>query len=537
MASLEYSDFWGNDSAGSRYVIQQQLSKKSGRRTLLARDLHSQELVVIKLLSLYSDFEWDDLKLFEREAEILKKLQYPAIPHYLDYFEVNSPKIKGFALVQTYIPAKNLEQILKAGRTFTELEVKAIAKKLLEILIYLQKQNPPVIHRDLKPSNILLGDRSGNNVGEVYLVDFGSVQTAVASEGATRTVVGTYGYMPPEQFGDRTVPASDLYSLGATLIYLITGCHPADLPQNNFRIQFDHLTTLSSGFIEWLNWLIEPTLEARLGFAHQALKALENSLISELEPRSELEKSDLTIPPVSNSPETTWNWDRNDWVTKNLHKLRDHSRSNSTLRNRQNRSAKISNLNIAQPSSSKIKLKKNQNSLEVVIPPTGFNGSLMLVGLFATAWNSFLFFWTIAALHSPLPLMALFSVPFWGVGAAIASQFLSPLCGRVRLYINQQKIWLQKEILGLKFNVTPPALTKNVNKIVYVPGHLAKKGNTGYPIKVSSSLIIWAGVHKYQIGGDAGTVQSDPEIEWLASELSEWFDLPIQDLRNRHSEN
>ena len=59
-----------------------------------------------------------------------------------------------------------------------------------------------MIHRDLKPSNILLGERSGNSVGQVYLVDFGSVQTVLATEGGTRTVVGTYGYMPQEQFGD-----------------------------------------------------------------------------------------------------------------------------------------------------------------------------------------------------------------------------------------------------------------------------------------------------------------------------------------------
>jgi len=50
--------------------------------------------------------------------------------------------------------------------------------------------------------------------------------------------VGTYGYMPQEQFGGRTVPASDLYSLGCTIIYLVTGTHPADLPQKDFRIQF-----------------------------------------------------------------------------------------------------------------------------------------------------------------------------------------------------------------------------------------------------------------------------------------------------------
>ena len=133
--------------------------------------------------------------------------------------------------------------------------------------------------------------------------------------------------------------------------------------------------------------------------------------------------------------------------------------------------------------------------------------------------------------------MALFSVPFWGVGAAIASQFLFPLFGRVRLRINQQKIWLQKEIIGLKFNITPPALTSNVNKkIIYIPKHLADKGRGGYQIKVPSSLIIWAGVHKYQIGGDDGTIKSEPEMEWLASELSNWLNLPIQDIRNRYKQ-
>ena len=90
----------------NRYEVQQQLGKKAGRRTLLARDLQTEELVIIKLLNFGSDFEWDSLKLFEREAETLKSLSHPFIPRYLDYFEVNSPNTKGFALIQTYIPAQ-----------------------------------------------------------------------------------------------------------------------------------------------------------------------------------------------------------------------------------------------------------------------------------------------------------------------------------------------------------------------------------------------------------------------------------------------
>jgi serine/threonine protein kinase len=259
---------------GDRYEVQRQLGKQTGRQTLLARDLRTQELVVVKRLSLGSDFEWQHLKLFEREAKTLQSLSHPAIPRYLDYLELDLPNNKGFALVQSYVEGKTLEEHLKAGRTFSEYEVKELAKSLLEILIYLHEQNPPVIHRDIKPSNILLTNRSGNSVGQVYLVDFGSVQTLAAQEGGTITVVGTYGYMPPEQFGGRTTPASDLYSLGATLIYLVTGLHPTELPQKDFRIQFQQVANLDPTFVDWLEWMTQPSLDRRLASAQEALQVL-----------------------------------------------------------------------------------------------------------------------------------------------------------------------------------------------------------------------------------------------------------------------
>ncbi|MEG4498828.1 serine/threonine-protein kinase [Microcoleus sp. F10-C6] len=259
-----------------RYVIQKQLSKNAGRDTLLARDLYTQELVVIKLLIFGEDFHWDSLKLFEREAQTLQLLSHPAIPRYLDYFDVDTPTGKGFALVQSYIPAKSLEEWLKSGRTFSEAEIKQLAKALLEILRYLHSQQPQVIHRDIKPSNILLANRSGNSVGDVYLVDFGSVQTLAARKCSTITVVGTYGYMPPEQFGGRNGPASDIYSLGATLIYLATGRHPAELSQGNLQIQFESIVNLNPDLIDLLKWMTQPSLNRRLASAGEALKALKN---------------------------------------------------------------------------------------------------------------------------------------------------------------------------------------------------------------------------------------------------------------------
>ncbi|MEG4816866.1 serine/threonine-protein kinase [Microcoleus sp. K5-D4] len=258
-----------------RYQCDRRLGKQAGRQTLLARDLKTQQQVVVKLLSFSSDFNWEDLKLFEREVETLKSLSHPAIPRYLDSFEIDTPNRKGFALVQTYIEAKSLQEYLSDGRSFSESEVKQLATALLDILAYLHQRQPPVIHRDIKPSNILLKNRSGNSVGEVYLVDFGAVQTLATQQGKTVTVVGTYGYMPPEQFGGRAVPASDLYGLGATLIALITKQHPADLPQQDLQIEFEQFSQLSPGFTNWLKWMTHPSLERRPTSAQIAKEVLD----------------------------------------------------------------------------------------------------------------------------------------------------------------------------------------------------------------------------------------------------------------------
>ena len=260
--------------AANQYQIERLISKQSGRRTLLAKEIKTQQTVVIKLVLFSPDFTWQDLKLFEREAKTLQALSHPAIPQYLDYFEVDIAGGKGFALVQTYIAAKSLEDWVSAGRTFSEADLKAIAQSLLSILNYLHNRNPPVIHRDIKPSNILLSaDRSAHSPGTLYLVDFGSVQTAITT--STITVVGTYGYMPPEQFGNRAVPASDLYSLGATLAYLATGQHPADLMQDDMQIDLASINHLSHAFTHWIRRLTYPDMARRIRTVSAAQTSLD----------------------------------------------------------------------------------------------------------------------------------------------------------------------------------------------------------------------------------------------------------------------
>ncbi|MBN4003954.1 serine/threonine-protein kinase [Nostoc sp. LPT] len=454
---------------GERYEAQQLLGKKAGRRTLLAHDLETQELVVIKLLSFGSDFEWDSLKLFEREAQTLKSLSHPFIPSYLDYLEVNLPTIKGFALVQSYIPAQTLEQCLQTGRSFTEAEIKEIAKAVLEILIYLHKLHPPVIHRDIKPSNILLSDRSGNSIGQVYLIDFGSVQTVLATEGGTITVVGTYGYMPQEQFGGRTVPASDLYSLGATLIYLLTGTHPADLPQKDFRIQFEQVAHVSPSLIRWLKSMTEPSLERRFSSASAALEALD-------EPQIE----------------------------------------------------SVRTLNVIQPAGSKIQLKKNRNSLEIVFPPVGLNSSTLCTseGVDPLFFSFITLIWTINLFLYPSKRLNLLLFFLYSILFLMISRFLFPLLKRIRLRLDQQQITFKNELLGFKFNRTYPSPRQDVH-LVYISKRFERESKTGNEVNVMPQLILWAGVHKYQLAGANGVINSEPEIEWLAQELSDWLDIPI----------
>jgi hypothetical protein len=143
---------------------------------------------------------------------------------------------------------------------------------VLKILQYLHGLKPPVLHRDIKPNNLILGRDK-----RVYLVDFGAVQNSAAVEGVTFTVVGTSGYAPLEQFWGQAVAASDLYALGASLIHLLTGISPADLPQRELRIQFRDKVSINSQFLNWIEALNEPDLELRFQTADQALNALKEN--------------------------------------------------------------------------------------------------------------------------------------------------------------------------------------------------------------------------------------------------------------------
>jgi serine/threonine protein kinase len=266
--------FKPGDILRDRYQLQELLGANLIHSTWLVRDLAApnptSDRAVLKLLALGGHVHWEHLKLFEREARVLQNLNHSQIPKYRDYFSIDERSL-WFGLVEDYIPGSSLKELLDGGKTLTESEIRQFATEILQILIYLHGLTPLVLHRDIKPSNMIIGEDR-----KIYLIDFGAVQHQAAStEGASFTIVGTYGYTPMEQFGGRAVPASDLYALGATLIHLLTGTSPSDLPQKEFRIEFRDRATLHPSLANWLQKLTEPQAEQRFQTASQALEALE----------------------------------------------------------------------------------------------------------------------------------------------------------------------------------------------------------------------------------------------------------------------
>jgi serine/threonine protein kinase len=257
------------DFSNYGYQITRELghNRAGGRVTYLATEINTKRSVVVKQFQFaQTGANWMEYQAYEQEIQILRSLDNPNIPRYLDSF----PTASGFCMVQEYKKANSLA----ASRQQTPQKTKQIAISVLEILKYLQNRVPPVIHRDLKPENILVDDRLN-----VSLVDFGFARIGGGEIAASSVVKGTLGFMPPEQMFNRQLTvASDLYSLGATLICLLIGINSTEvgsLMDDTGRINFKHrLPQLTPEFLDWLQKMVEPNFKHRYASANAALNAL-----------------------------------------------------------------------------------------------------------------------------------------------------------------------------------------------------------------------------------------------------------------------
>jgi serine/threonine protein kinase len=415
--------------------------------------------VALKALSLKSLRDWKQLDLFKREAETLRALNHPSIPALLDYFEEDSPDDRAFYIAQQAVPkgcatlAEMVANSASIGRP-TDSEVLRLARDLLGVLDYLSSLRPPVVHRDIKPENIVIeGGRWG---GKVYLVDFGGSVAAASSSspevvsgvrsGAAppplgSTIVGTYGYMAPEQFRGEASPASDLYALGATLLFMATGRAPSSFPQDGrMRVDLSGASrSLGPEVAELLDGLLEPLPEDRMtageallvaGGGRKQQKKRKSSVAaaapSPASPASALDQMMVRLPDGSLLPVTA--------VPAGRAALSRADNSNPLARGAR------------KPAGTRVRLERTPGRLDVEIPPEGLGGQSIGAGLFALAWNGFVAFWTFSALASGGIVFALFSAPFWFAGAQLAQQALSGAFTRERLALGRRRFRLAQEL-------------------------------------------------------------------------------------------
>jgi serine/threonine protein kinase len=231
------------------YEISKVLGSGGFGTTYLAAHLASGDQCVVKALSFAHLQDWKSVELFEREAQTLQQLKHPRIPRYRDFIQETVNEKTQFFLVQDYAKGSSLQECIDQGKHFTEAEVIDLALQITEILIYLQAHHPPFIHRDIKPENIIFDE------GQVFLIDFGAVSKYAPGQRGS-TMVGSLGYMAPEQFHGQAYPATDIYGLGVNLLYLLTHKQPSDLSTGGFKLKFRHLLQCSNGLAEVLSKMV-----------------------------------------------------------------------------------------------------------------------------------------------------------------------------------------------------------------------------------------------------------------------------------------
>ncbi len=209
------------------------------------------------------------IEAFRREGELLAQLSYPRIPRFLASFtEGSGPQIRLY-LAQEFIEGPSLLKQLQAHR-FTEEEVSAAGEQVLETLVYLHGLSPRVLHRDIKPANLL-----ARPDGSICLVDFGTARDVTRGGTVNSTLVGTFGYMAPEQIGGTVSETSDLYSVGATLLHLLSRRSPSELLRGKgLQLDVGEKLNASPAFRSFLQRLLAPSPADRFPTAAEALRAL-----------------------------------------------------------------------------------------------------------------------------------------------------------------------------------------------------------------------------------------------------------------------
>ena len=265
-------------TVGDRYRLISVLGQGGFGRTFLATRLASvgevtqdrSSLCVVKQIYQNSS---GPKSSFDAEAKRLRRLgEHPQIPRLLEAIASE----QGWFLVQEYAPGQNLQQQVEGDGPWSEDRVRSLLKSLVDVLQYVHSFQ--IIHRDIKPANIVSRSDRDERASSPMLVDFGAAKSVRHSE--AKTVIGSAGYAAPEQSMGQATFASDVYSLGLTCLYLLTGLHPFELysAAEDRWVWQDYLPAPVEGrFAQVLNQMVERSLQQRYSSMEQVALDLQFS--------------------------------------------------------------------------------------------------------------------------------------------------------------------------------------------------------------------------------------------------------------------
>jgi hypothetical protein len=347
--------------------------------------------------------------------------------------------------------------VLRAGKHFTDDEVADLAEQVLGVLEYLQSLNPPLIHRDIKPSNLVLDEAR-----RVKLVDFGSVKEGFRRDAELgSTIVGTYGYMAPEQFQGHATIQSDLYGLGATLVHVLSHLPPAELPQDGLKLDFHDSVKASAGTIAWLDRMLEPDPRQRFANATQALAAF----------RKRDAEAVALVP------------------------------------------AKASGLSrVDPPHGSLISAERQAGELRLAIAGSGFAGQGLALFGGASFMLVFMTVWTGMALSSGSLGFAAFSMPFWLAGGWTMLQAVLAMFGHITLCIGPERYSLRQQIWG--WRRLDEGLTEHLEGASLGSGSLRMNNQR------TEVCVLHVGAREVKFGAQLGFA----ERRWLVNLVNEHLD-------------
>jgi hypothetical protein len=182
----------------------------------------------------------------------------------------------------------------------------------------------------------------------------------------------------------------------------------------------------------------------------------------------------------------------------------------------------LTSSNLEKPAGSRVQLQKSEEKIKISLPPEGFTPDLIGIGFFSIFWNTFLLVLTGGVVVRRIDVwFLLFLLPFWFVGLGVSTFIIYRLIGEEIITIDRQEMVAIRRIFGWTIGKKKME-REHINRLVKADSYYDEDGDY-----VPMALTICAGTKEYTISSKTKKYLSEPEIEWLAAELSQWLGIPI----------